>query len=605
MISDLGVTLLAMSAILALWSVAVLLMIGIGAPVGRALGLSTSTRLSTLFWLGVTVTVGWLFLVHLVTPLDSIVARLPLVAAGGIGLWMLYRNGILDRLKAGLSGRTSDWLIPGAGLLAVLVLANFSLAEPGNYDSYFYHFASIRHYSEYSAIEGLVNLHHRLGFQAATLPLASFLDLWPFDGEGFRLVNGFLGAGLVFELASRLRRGLVSGRFGLGDILLAVSVPVLLYIPGAASPTVAIASPSLDTGAAILSLVAFAYFADALGERSGERVAVALVILCLAATFRQLNLVVLAFAVPILFFTLWRAGNLDIRSVGPPLLIGGFVLLSSALHSTVVSGYPFYPATFPELGLSWAHPPAEAAEVRDFITQFARGTLGGAVNTDGFLNAVVPWLSDWISELRQRGQLGRLQMLGFISLASLAGILAIRNRKLGIRRLALLLVPLVPTLVFWFVTAPLLRFGFGPIALMFSMPLALLITAGRYEFEMRGLAIFRPRTAINASAVVLLLLITALLVSAGKYGRQASLLVSADGSGHLGARAPLPIKVQSTLLSGGVEVYQPTEQTYCGFELWCTIETQYGLKLRGDSFSEGFERLEVGDIYPEDEVGSR
>jgi hypothetical protein len=163
----------------------------------------------------------------------------------------------------------------------------------------------------------------------------------------------------------------------------------------------------------------------------------------------------------------------------------------------------------------------------------------------------------------------------------------------------------VPTLVFWFVTAPLLRFGFGPIALMFSMPLALLITAGRYEFEMRGLAIFRPRTAINASAVVLLLLITALLVSAGKYGRQASLLVSADGSGHLGARAPLPIKVQSTLLSGGVEVYQPTEQTYCGFELWCTIETQYGLKLRGDSFSEGFERLEVGDIYPEDEVGSR
>jgi hypothetical protein len=35
------------------------------------------------------------------------------------------------------------------------------------------------------------------------------------------------------------------------------------------------------------------------------------------------------------------------------------------------------------------------------------------------------------------------------------------------------------------------------------------------------------------------------------------------------------------------------------------IETQYGLKLRGDSFSEGFERLEVGDIYPEDEVGSR
>ncbi len=83
MISDLGVTLFAMSAILALWSVAVLLMIGIGAPVGRALGLSSSTRLSTLLWLGVTVTVGWLFLVHLVTPLDSIVARLPLVAAGG------------------------------------------------------------------------------------------------------------------------------------------------------------------------------------------------------------------------------------------------------------------------------------------------------------------------------------------------------------------------------------------------------------------------------------------------------------------------------------------------------------------------------------------
>ena len=593
-----GSTIAATAVITVFWSLAILLVIGAGVPLGRVLRLGPSTRLATLFWLGLAAVVTWLFLAHLAVPLDSIWVRLPLVAVAVTGWWMLYRFGGLEGLKSNLPRRGSDWIIPLGALTAVLVLANLSLGQPGNYDSYFYHFASIRHYSEYAAIEGLVNLHHRLGFQAATLPLASFLDLWPLSGEGFRQVNGFLGAALIFEVGSRLRRILRTGRVGLGDVVLAVSVPLYLLIPGAASPTGAIASPSLDTGAGILCLVAFAYFVDALAERSGDRVAIALVVLGLAATFRQLNLVVLLFAAPLLLLILWRAGKLNSRTVGISVLVAGLVVISASLHSAVVTGYPFYPATFPSLGLPWAHPADEAAAVREFITQFARGTLGDPVSLTGPLDRTFSWLGEWLAELRQTGQLGRLRLLGTISLLSVIGIVISRNRRTGIRRLALLLVPLIPTVAFWFVTAPLVRFGFGPIALLFTAPVAILLASGRYELEVKGFRQFRPRVFTATAALGLMLLISGLLMAAGKYGKQGTLLVSADGSGALGSREPRPIQVQEVVLEGGVEVYRPTEQTFCGFELWCTIETQFGLKVRGDSFEDGFERLRTKPIEP-------
>ena len=591
MVSDLGGTVLAMVAIVTLWSIAILIMIGIGIVIGRLLGLGASTRFATFFWLGLAATVGWLFLIHLVLPLDSLWARLPLVGAGVAGWWLPYRRRRDEGLESLLPDRASGWLVLAGGLIPVLVIANLALAEPSNYDSYFYHFASIRHYSEYGAIEGLVNLHHRLAFQASTLPLASFLDLPPFEGEGFRLVNGFLATGLVFELSSRLGRGVRAGRFGLGDVLLAVATPFLLFIPGSASPTSAIASPSLDTGAAILCLVAFAYFVDAATKRSAERIAVAFVILCLAATFRQLNLVVLFFATLVLGWVLWKQGVLGTRTVRMPVIIGGAVLLSSALHSTVVSGYPFYPATFPSLGLPWAHPLVEAAAVRDFVAQFARGTLGDPISLTGPPDRTISWIGDWVAELRQTGQLRRLQLLGLISLISLAGVVISRNRRAGARRLVLLLVPLVPTLAFWFASAPLLRFGFGPIALTLALPVALLVTSGRDELGIKGLGRLGPQMVAGAVSIGVLLVVATLFMAAGKYGSQGSMLISANGSGDLGSRAPKPIEVQEIELDGGVEVFQPTENTYCGFELWCTIETQFGLKLRGDSFSDGFERL--------------
>lgn len=582
-----------MAALVSLWAFAFLSAVGVGRLTCLLLGIERPDRLVSLFWLGLTLVVAWLFVAHIFAPLDSVWISVPVLIAA-IGGWMIeLKSGgscfsNLGCLKSG--GVRSRYFIPAAAFLVVLCLANLALSEPNNYDSFLYHFASIRHHSEYAAIEGLANLHFRLGFQTATIPLASLLDLWPFDGEGYRVVNGLLLSALVLELSSRVMTAVSRGVLRLGTAFLVVATPVYLLIPGSADPSAMIASPSLDTGAGVVFIVAFAYFIDALTDRSRQRIAVALTLLALAATFRQLNLVFLVTGGSLLLLLGWRAG-VGVRYLARPILVAALLTLAAALHSTVISGYPFYPATFPNFNLPWAQPVAEAEATRDDITQFARGRTQDPIALGDSLGETLSWLQSWVLSLRESGQLSRLLLLAIFSLVGIGAVGVSRNRKSGLKRLALIMFPLLVVLVFWFVAAPLVRFGLGPLAAALSAPIALALLSGRSEVVLHVGRWAPDRSRLRAGGAILVSGLALILLAASFLAPRGGGLVAADGTGSLGSRAPQAVGLKETTYLDGVVLSYPAYRDWCGMELWCTPNLEPGLSLRGDELADGFERL--------------
>ncbi|MEX1219394.1 MAG: hypothetical protein WEB05_03295, partial [Solirubrobacterales bacterium] len=575
-----------------LWAVIFLVTIGVGKLVVMLLGIENEAN-RTLFWLGLTLVVGWLFLAHLIAPLGSAAVSAPLLVAGVAG-WMGSFDQVRDCRDSMKEAERSSYLIPLACLLVVALLANLALSEPTNYDSFLYHFASIKHHSDYAAIEGIANLHYRLGFHTATIPLAALFDLWPFGGEGYRVINGLLLSALVIELGGRVTEVSRDRKLKLGTAFLLLVTPVYLLVPGAADPSAMIASPSLDTGAGVTFIVAFTYFLDALTVRTSQAIAVSLLLLALAATFRQLNLVLLATAGPLLIVVGWKAG-LHLRALVRPLFLTVLVTLSAAIHSTVLSGYPFYPATFPNLNLPWAHPVDEANGLRDDITQFARGTTMDPIGLTDSLRGTLSWLESWIRNLRGSGQLPRLALLSLVSLAGAVAIAISGNRWSGLRKLALVMFPLLVVLAFWFVSAPLIRFGLGPLAATFAAPVALALLRGRDEIRISWKGWAPSRDGFQAAAAAFVAGLALILFAASLLAPGGGGLVKADGSGALGSRPPVAVEVRRTVVQGGVTLSSPVYRDWCGKELWCTPYPSSGIKLRGSELSDGLERLNPKD----------
>lgn len=589
---DLPQAVLSTLAVVFVWGIGFGLIVGCGVPVARLLRVSMEVRVSTLFWLGLAPVIAWLFLIHSWIPLDSAWARFPIVAVGLTGFILITSS----RRAAGLGFRPPsgvlEWLIPGGTFVFVCVLANLALGEPTNYDSFLYHFASLRYHSEFPAIEGLVNLYFPLGNQSATFPLASALDVWPFQGEGFRLVNGLLVSALAVEVCSRLSAAARNRKVGLGDAVLVIGTALFLFIPGAASASSTIASPGLDTGAAVLFLVGFAYFTDAVTRPSAQTFVPALIVLCASAAFRPLNLVFLAFAGPLLLILVFRKGQLRPALLTPAIAFGAVLLLTPAIHSTIISGYPFYPASFPSFGLPWAHPAIEVADTRMVITQVARGRLDDPINLTDSLGGTIGWFREWFGDLRDNGQLDRLALLGLVALGGFVAIVARRDRNGSLERLLVLLAPLLPVIGIWFILAPLIRFSFGPLAFLCATPIAIAVSRGHDFVELSGRWSREGAVRFRAGAALLLLGLALFVVAGSSLGDREGFPVLADGSGRMGSSPPRVVEVERETVEGGLDLARPTFRDWCGFALWCTPHPEMGLKMRGEDPEDGFERVE-------------
>lgn len=483
---------------------------------------------------------------------------------------------------------------PRTALLVVLVvcliyLAVSVLGPVTNYDSGLYHLGAIAYASDYTPIPGLANMSNALGYNNSIFPLAAFLGNGPWDGEGFRLINGLFMVLMALDVIFRLQQR----RFTTGTYVL------LLGLLAAWTPLIAIsdywvASPTSDTAVFILSVVAVAYLADFLTSKKIQifEASVALVAAFLIVSMRPTMLFFVAgifIVIVAMLISQRRKKNSATSTVSVATLLlalGALWLLSvQTVRDYFLSGWVEYPLSLHKFNVDWA-------AVDPVISRAA--TLGNARDPVNLWESAQgwTWVSPWFSNAMHQWE--TFEFLGLALLACMTGIAAVirmRRQQTPVRigRVCLALAPsLIAVVIWWTLTPPAYRFIWGP---LFLIPIVVIAWSLGY-FDRSGAFknLVKPLTLIAVAGILGVLVVgcsvTRLDLSDSRVERQ----------WHIGSLSltystvPIPTPpVKKSTLAPGFDLLMPKQGDQCwdNYPL-CTGGLEAGLAMRGNSIQDGF-----------------
>jgi hypothetical protein len=424
-------------------------------------------------WLGWAFTLFLFQILHFVFPLTAYVDIPVFVLGVALSIPRLIQARKLQSSQPARLITTRmvlDRLIP-AYMLIFLVgasawIAARSMLTPVNYDTYLYHFNAIRWINIYPIIPGLGNLHGRLAFNQSFFTYTAALNFYPFFNFGRSIANSFLLIMLLVYIFSSLR-STISRPFFLSrhpfhylpDLLV---IPVIIFL---ALTSNGLASPTPDLASTLLQLLIFLELMHGLadwldGRRNLDFRAVSLTIL--SATAITVKLSNLAFCLVMLGFVVVYIGKTSRpwpRAVLRIILPGIVLLLAWAVSGFILSGAPLYPSTLGYIPADWAVPRAAVVDQANSVYSWGRqpdappGAILGNWN----------WLPPWLLQMKSKA-VNVLYPLGvclaFFCIALLLGILFYSKKRLLLRLVEyLIFIPPLLGLLYWFFTAPDLRFA--------------------------------------------------------------------------------------------------------------------------------------------------
>jgi hypothetical protein len=357
-------------------------------------------------------------------------------------------------------------VVCAAALLVAIWLSNRALGPATSYDSGLYYFPTVRWLTAYRIVPGLGNLHGRLAFNSSHFLLAAMLEVGPWTGRAFHLVNGLLLLALLLEVLAggfTLVVNRDSARlYHLFYLLLAA--PILRHATGPNAHT-----PNTDTPVFILMIVVaarFLAFLDGIfgqhGTNQSESSYRLLLVTVLAATGAtvKLNFAVFGGLTALAMLVVWIAasGKKDTRTLlRTTAWIGAavaLILVPWIARNVILSGYVAYPIPTGAVPVAWRVPHAQVVYEASLIRSHALGERarwpGASYGWD--------WLSPWVAE-KLRSDTYELVIPLALTIALLF-TLPLRSRAAH-RRAGLWLfeVPVTGFLAFWFFTAPDPRFA--------------------------------------------------------------------------------------------------------------------------------------------------
>lgn len=476
--------------------------------------------------------------------------------------------------------RLLDWRAPGwleVGVVLLLALALLTVLENAtrmvaNPDTGIYHAQAIRWLEEYPAVPGLGNLHTRLAYNSHWLVLNALFSLAFLGGRSLHLAGAMLFALAVVDFWSGACNW-IGGRRTAANVLRLMLLPLMFYIIGSQT-----SSPGTDLPVILMVWMLSAQWLER-QDTSAD-----LLIFAGAVFLMTIKLS----AAPFALLAVW-IGLRDSRRQWGRLtgwfVLGGVLLLPWLARNVVLSGYLIYP--FPALDLfplDWKIPAQLAGREAGVIR--AWGRLPGEDVERVLAMPLGVWAREWLSNqtLNQRG----IVMAAALSPLAMAGMVLFQclrkaafdlqdRRLLGMYALALL------GGVYWFFSAPDLRFGYGWLLLMILLPLAWVLS---------WLADTPPVRLQLASRLALigLILFQAWFLAASFEGRTfpQRWLLPLDYPLH--ASEPCPLE-NATVLCASKDSY--TQCFYYPFP--CIPKPVAGVEMRGEDWREGFRAVGGGD----------
>ncbi len=353
--------------------------------------------------------------------------------------------------------------------LAVIVFAGFILVElrvvylsiggPTESDTLLYHAQIVKWIKEYPIVPGLGNLHGRLAYNSSFHVLASFFDIGAFHDKSFHGLNGFF---FLFLQATLLVRVwfLCRGDIRISNIFAAVFIFLEPFLVND-SFFVKMNSLSTDfltfvlTGYVVLNFISF--LENGVLSAKGE-VIIAMAIAGFAATVKLVSVPLLLVPVFIMIRhmnVVWlkRAIEENKRFYLILCLLVFILFAPWAMRSVILSGYPVYPVHYVDIfNPDWKIPKELVVDEVRWIQSFARvpRVHPDQVLGHGFLH----WFHRWHKQ--------SVVPLGVVlGIHLLVLIWFFPSYKNILRKMWPIYATLSAALVYWFSSAPDLRFGYG------------------------------------------------------------------------------------------------------------------------------------------------
>lgn len=398
---------------------------------------------------------------HLLLPLGGLTS-LGLLLLGWAGLLLNWTHTRKAWRRQRLDGRV---LVPP--VLAVTAVAiTMQVKGPAFYDTGLYHLQTLLMQADGPLILGAANIHMRFGYNSLLYPLSGAFNLPALGLATALTINPLLFIFTIGAIAARQAGALlpIPRRFG---FLLMLGIAALCLLRGWVS------SPLSDIAAALL--VVYAAFLLTLlicGQRLYDPGPTAWMILSLAlaaslAVGMKLSalpvLALLLLAFPAATTTLAKPGGR--RVLLPAILLPSLLGLAWLVRGVLLSGCVAYPLADSCLqSLPWTVPVETA--VRDFamVQHYARVPDGDVTA----LSMGWEWLPRWLSYAALPLKLTGALLVCLLMSTPFMRWTGTKSARTGLMALApqvrwvmlAMLLVLLAGVLFWFLSAPLWRYGF-------------------------------------------------------------------------------------------------------------------------------------------------
>lgn len=448
----------AMFLVLSSWVYLFCIFVGLGFSFRRSFGLRLLDveNLFTSFWLGWALAIFFLQLWHFYFPVDSSVFAL--ISIGGmLGLLSNYKD--VSHL---IRGRfLKNWFFCFLLLLMALILANRAILPPSNYDSGLYHFNSLRWVRSFPIVPGLVNLEGFIAYNSSYFLYAAMLETGIWAHKSHHLANGLL---LLVFLLQILWSGFKFFKskekvefYHIFNIL--ILFPLLKQ-----AFNVNISSPSPDLPIFILGfclsthLLAFLENTKSTSKEAGYALffitTLAVVGITIKLYFFVLGAVTWLLALMVWFIRRNSQYRLsDKKTITWVVAVALTALIPWMIRGVILSGYIAFPIPVGSFPVEWRLSYASIVNIANCVQNWAR-TLGVQYNK---VLENWEWFRPWVIRITRNWIDIRIPL--FLTLAGCFLILFYRRYSRDIyKALWLFLLPAVASFIFWFFTAPTIRY---------------------------------------------------------------------------------------------------------------------------------------------------
>lgn len=525
-------------------------------------GLEDKTDPSLTVFTGLVIVTVLAMVAHLFIPLGAVFAIG--LTVGALVIAFFQRRRLLP-----VSLLSFPPLILGLFALLLLMVLENATHVPANLDTGLYHAQTIRWFETYRIVPGLGNLQLRYAFNSSWLVLNAALSLAFLGLRSFHLVNGAIFLFSTFYLASGLRR-LTQNRTPVSSVMKMLFLPLSLYLLSSEMSSAGNDMPVTLIVWATLTLWVEHLESD---EKSETRKLVIFLLAVFAVTVKLSSLPLMFLAV---FILLEHAAKKDWRSALILAVAGGLILLPWSIRSVFLSGYPVFPQlqldVFP---VDWKMPADQVRLAIDGVVGLARigNSWRPSMDMSGW-----QWIPRWFNRLTMNRQL-------IVALTLVSPALAILGRykypSVFLRKYLAAFVIAFTGSVFWFLTAPGIRFGYG--FLISTCALALSPFIGDLFDRVKRPLKFLP----NLVLLTLLVFQTYTLVL--------SLELSTLGDRLLLPADYQPSRAQVCEFGNGVKIYCRIEGEpwmECQYDLFpCIPVHRPTAEMRGPTFQDGFRAI--------------